>query len=77
MTPVTTDHPASTGVRAGRSSVKARLTPNQRRRSVENDEYASFIRRILRAYARRVPVHRFLTVSAAHLTSYARGMSVS
>ena len=30
------------------------LTSNRRRRSVENDEYASFIRRILRAYSRRV-----------------------
>ena len=30
------------------------MTPNRRRRSVENDEYASFIRRVLRAYARRV-----------------------
>ena len=30
------------------------MTPNRRRRPVENDEYASFIRRVLRAYARRV-----------------------
>jgi ribosomal protein S20 len=30
------------------------LTPNRRRRSVENDEYASFVRRVMRAYARRV-----------------------
>jgi hypothetical protein len=30
------------------------LTPNRRRRLVENDEYAAFARRILRAYARRV-----------------------
>jgi len=30
------------------------LTPNRRHRSVENDEYASFIRRVIRAYARRV-----------------------
>jgi hypothetical protein len=30
------------------------LTPNRARRSVENDEYASFIRRVLRAYALRV-----------------------
>jgi hypothetical protein len=30
------------------------LTPNQRRRSVENDEYGAFIRRILRAFSRRV-----------------------
>jgi hypothetical protein len=37
-----------------RSGVKARLTSGGRRRSVENDEYALFIRRILRAYSRRV-----------------------
>jgi hypothetical protein len=30
------------------------LTPNRRRRPVENDQYASFTRRVLRAYARRV-----------------------
>jgi hypothetical protein len=30
------------------------LTPNRRRRSVENDECGAFIRRILRAYSRRV-----------------------
>ena len=37
-----------------RSSVKAGLTPNRRRRTVENDEYGAFVRRILRAYSRRV-----------------------
>ena len=30
------------------------LTPNRPRRPVDNDEYASFARRVLRAYARRV-----------------------
>jgi hypothetical protein len=30
------------------------LTPNRARRLVENDDYAAFTRRILRAYARRV-----------------------
>ena len=30
------------------------LTPNRPRRPVGNDEYASFARRVLRAYARRV-----------------------
>jgi hypothetical protein len=54
MTPITPDHPSSAGERARRSSAKARLTPNRRRRSVENDEYASFTRRVIRAYARRV-----------------------
>jgi hypothetical protein len=35
-------------------SVNQRLTANRARRPVDNDEYASFARRILRAYARRV-----------------------
>jgi ribosomal protein S20 len=30
------------------------LTPNRRRRRAENDEYASFVRRVIRAHARRV-----------------------
>ena len=47
-------HPSTAGVPASRSTVKTRLTPNRRRRSVENDEYASVIRRVLRAYTRRV-----------------------
>ena len=36
------------------NTVKAGLTPRRRRRQVENDEYAAFVRRILRAYSRRV-----------------------
>ncbi len=35
-------------------TVKARLTPIRSRRQVENDEYAAFVRRILRAYSRHV-----------------------
>jgi hypothetical protein len=35
-------------------TVKARLTPKRPRRQVENDEHSAFVRRILRAYARRV-----------------------
>ena len=54
MSPTTTDHPSATDDRARRSNVKSKLTPNRRRRSVENDEYASFTRRVVRAYARRV-----------------------
>jgi hypothetical protein len=54
MTPLMADHPSGAGDRAGRSSVKARLTPNRRRRPVKNDEYAWFVRRVVRAYARRV-----------------------
>ena len=39
---------------AGSDTVKAALTPNRAGRVVENDEYAAFARRVLRAYARRV-----------------------
>jgi len=35
-------------------TVKAGLTPKRPRRQVENDEYAAFVRRILRACSRRV-----------------------
>jgi hypothetical protein len=35
-------------------TVKAWLTPRRRSRRVENDEYAAFARRILRAYSRRI-----------------------
>jgi hypothetical protein len=36
------------------SDVNRFLTPNQRRRVVENDEYALFLQRVIRAYSRRV-----------------------
>ncbi len=54
MTPLMADHASGAHDRGGRSSVKARLTPNRGRRTVENDEYARFVRRVVRAYARRV-----------------------
>jgi hypothetical protein len=54
MTPIMADHLSGAGRDDKRSSVKVRLTPNRRRRPVENDECASFVRRILRAYSRRV-----------------------
>ena len=41
-------HPGSPG------TVNTSLTPQRWRRVTENDEYAAFVRRILRAYARRV-----------------------
>jgi hypothetical protein len=44
-------HPASS---AGPDTVNTLLTPKRARRLVENDDYAAFTRRILRAYARRV-----------------------
>jgi hypothetical protein len=36
------------------SSVKPTLTRNRRRRVVENDEFGQFIRRVIRAYGRRI-----------------------
>ncbi len=47
----TTSHQASP---ASPDTVKNPLTPNRAGRLVENDEYAAFARRVLRAYARRV-----------------------
>jgi hypothetical protein len=46
-----TAHPPRPGAP---STVKASLTPNRRRRVIENDEYAAFLTRVIRAYARRV-----------------------
>ena len=37
-----------------RSGVNDTLTPNRPRRHVENDDYAAFVDRVIRAYARRV-----------------------
>jgi hypothetical protein len=37
-----------------RSGVKKPLTSKRRYRVVENDEYAAFLRRVIRAYSRRV-----------------------
>ena len=39
---------------AGHSTVNDPLTPNRARPVVENDAYAAFAQRILRAYARRI-----------------------
>ena len=39
---------------AGQNTVKNSLTSKRRGRLVENDDYAAFARRVLRAYARRV-----------------------
>ena len=52
LTPYTDPSPAA---HTGRqNSVKAHLTPKRPRRRVENDEYAAFTRRVLRAYSRRI-----------------------
>ena len=37
-----------------RSGVNHSLTLKRRRRVIENDEYAAFLRRVIRAYSRRV-----------------------
>ena len=37
-----------------RSTVNPALTPKRQRRITENDEYAAFLRRAIRAYSRRV-----------------------
>src|SRR5438067_11610081 len=39
---------------SGRCTVKKPLTPKRPYRVVENDEYAAFLRRVIRAYSRRV-----------------------
>ena len=43
------DGSSTQGSSAGPNTVKAPLTPNRARRLVENDDYAAFTRRILRA----------------------------
>jgi len=47
-------NPAHQASPTGPNTVKTQLTPNRTGRVVENDEYAAFTRRILRAYARRI-----------------------
>ena len=49
--PLSTPHPGRLG---SPDTVKATLTLIRAGRVVENDEYAAFARRVLRAYARRV-----------------------
>jgi hypothetical protein len=46
--------PPDTRPRAGKNTVNKHLTPKPSRSAVENDDYAAFTHRILRAYARRV-----------------------
>lgn len=54
MRPLMAGQPAGAGDAGRRSGVKAGLTPNRRRWRVENYEYASFIRCVIRAHTRRV-----------------------
>jgi hypothetical protein len=46
--------PSSAAHAASQDSVNGSLTRNRAGRPVENDEFAGFARRVLRAYARRV-----------------------
>ena len=46
--------PSRQGRAGGPDTVKTPLTPKRAARVRENDEYAAFARRVLRAYARRV-----------------------
>ena len=47
--------PASSAAQLAESDiVKAGLTPKRPRQQVEKDEYAAFVRRVIRAYSRRV-----------------------
>jgi hypothetical protein len=48
------DSASLAGRPAGPDTVKNALTPKRPGRVTENDEYAAFARRVLRAYARRV-----------------------
>ena len=48
------DCPSHQGRSDGPDTVKTTLTPKRAVRVRENDEYAAFARRVLRAYARRV-----------------------
>ena len=54
MAPLMANPTVGAGQPGRRSSVKAGLTPKRRRRRAENDEYASFTRRVIRAHAKRV-----------------------
>ena len=72
MAPFMADQPSGAGDPGRRSNVKAGLTPNRRRRHVENDEYASFIRRVIRAHARRVAAGD--VDALAELTGLATGL---
>ena len=46
--------PVITGPAERTSGVNTPLTPKRRTRVVENDEYAAFLRRVIRAYSRRI-----------------------
>jgi len=51
MTSMVASYPSSADEHAGRSGVKAGLTPKRPRRQVENDDYGAFVRRVLATVA--------------------------
>jgi hypothetical protein len=51
------------------SCVNRRLTPKRLRRAVENHEYGAFVRRVIRAYSRRVAAGDIEAISAMLNTS--------
>ena len=56
---------------SGRCAVKKPLTSKQRYRVVENDEYAAFLRRVIRAYSRRVGAGDIEAITTmAHLADH-------
>ena len=70
-----TTRDAHPGRRPGKNADNRRLSRNRRRDAVENDEYAAFTRRIVRAYSRRVAVWSFSRKAqslATHRSSLSR-----
>ena len=51
------------------SGVNRSLTPKRLRRPVENDEYGAFVRRVIRAYSRRVAAGDIEAISAMAATA--------
>jgi hypothetical protein len=62
-TPTTRD--AQPGRRPGKNADNRRLSRNRRRDVVENDEYAAFTRRVVRAYSRQAARQRWNTTERA------------
>jgi hypothetical protein len=50
-------------------TVNRSLTSNRRRRLVENDEYAAFLHRVIRAYSRRVAAGDIEAITAMAATA--------
>ena len=69
--------PVITGPAERPAGVNTPLTPKRRTRVVENDEYAAFLRRVIRAYSRRVAAGDIeaittMTALAGHLEDATR-----